>query len=347
MNPTIVILTALSVELDAVLAYMPDAVLERHPDTGTEYYVQALSIPGIGLATVVVGRTNQTNVNSAAETERAIQRYRPRYLFYVGVAGGLKDVKVGDIVIGDDVIGLERAKIKERTFIRPQFGASSYELARSAYAYANSAVWNEKAWSLVDPAFQSVIRTYLGTIVSGEKVMANTEDVSFETIRTHASHALAIEMEGLGFLNTIRAYPQISSLLLRSISDLIDDKGESDSKGSQPYASKNIAAFLFGFLSSLTSEASSIYEDKSLRDKLFEVVAKIYPRGLDDNGIWQRAGGDLSLVALSSTGKAQWITALRLIEQGGGGNIRFEKLVAEMLVDYPGNNALMGILKSL
>lgn len=247
-NNCILVLTALSIERDAVIGHLTDVKLEKHPEVGTDYHRWFYATPS-GNINVVVGRTDQTNTNAAMETERALQYYKPSHAFFVGVAGGLKDVKVGDIVIGSDVIGYERGKAEEGIFKpRPQFGASSYDLERAANSFAISSSWKTISTSLVDARFAPEISVLAGTIASGEKVDASYKSDLHKHIKENANHALAIEMEGLGFLTVCWTRPSVKSLLLRGISDLVNDKGEMDGKGSQPYASQNVAAFLFGLI---------------------------------------------------------------------------------------------------
>lgn len=165
----ILVLTALSIERDAVISHLTDVEIEKHPEVGTDYQRGSFSGQS-GKVDVVVGRTDQTNINAAIETERALQHYRPSHAFYVGVAGGLKDVKVGDIVIGSDVIGYERGKAEEGMFKpRPQFGASSYGLERAASSFASSSLWKTISASLIDTQFASEISIFSGTIASGER----------------------------------------------------------------------------------------------------------------------------------------------------------------------------------
>ena len=129
----------------------------------------------------------------------------------------------------------------------------------------------------------------------------------------------------------------IKSLIIRGISDLVDGKNLADKEGSQQYAANNAAEFLFGLLDYL--DISQETKRTSLRQKLFEITTKLYPEGLKDKGLWLRAGGDLSVVHLNTTGKAQWIEALRLIENGGGGEIDFETIIREMKIDFPRNES--------
>ncbi|MGN7722274.1 5'-methylthioadenosine/S-adenosylhomocysteine nucleosidase family protein [Chitinophaga sp. 22620] len=345
MSSTIIILTAIPEEQDAVLNCLKDYEGTKHHETGTQYYTGLLPV-GSGQVKVVVGKTNQTNVQAATETERAIALFRPSHIFYLGVAGGLKDVKVGDIVIGDKVIGYERGKAETEYKPRYEFAASSYDLEQAAFAFSQSPAWKNIASSLLNMTFHDEIKTYSGVIASGEKVLASEQATALQLIKKDISHALAVEMEGLGFLSSCRAHPEVKTLLIRGISDLINDKGEMDNKGSQPYAAQNAAAFLFGLLSNLSHQLLLPLTSQGMRERIFEIACKLYPRGLEDKGIWERAGGDLSVVMLQTQGKAQWISALRLVENGGGGDVSFPSLLQQMASDAPGNQAIAHLLNA-
>ena len=275
-------------------------------------------------------------MNAAIETERAIAHFEPEYVFFAGVAGGLKDVEVGDIVIGRDVYGFERGKAEHSNFKpRPQFGASSYSLERLAGQYAKSIAWNQRVESLLNSDFAPAIRTFTGTIASGEKVDASVDSDLHKFLKQNASHALGIEMEGLGFLEVCRMRPLVKTLLLRGISDLVDGKSHMDGKGSQSYASANVAAFLFGLLEQL--DFSDTTTKPNQEQKLLEIMCKLYPGGLRDNQIWHAAGGDLSLINLGQSGKGQWVEAIRTLKLGGGGNVSTDSLIKAVAEEF-GNN---------
>jgi adenosylhomocysteine nucleosidase len=343
MKP-ILVLTALEVERSAVQHHLFNLQTIYHPATGTDYNKGLFTITGKGAVDVIVGRTDQTNVNAALETERALELFQPEYVFFVGVAGGLKDVKVGDIVIGTNVIGYERGKAEEGNFKpRPQFGASSYALERFSSSFAASEDWKKTAAALNNQQFGTEIKVLTGTIASGEKVDAAHKSSLHQYLKQQASHALAIEMEGLGFLEVCRTRPAVKSLLLRGISDLVQDKEGMDSKGSQPYASQNVSAFLFGILArlDLTPQADDV------RAQMIEIMSKLYPEGLRDNGIWLQAGGNLSLINLNQSGKAQWVEASRMLFQGGGGNITPRSLVQAVAGDFQNTKDVQTLLQQL
>lgn len=337
----IVILTALEQKERQILTKLlqnPSTI--RHPESGTDYYV--------GLYNnfeIFVGRTDQTNVNAALETERAVTFIKPKFIFFVGVAGGMKDVKVGDVVIGQDVIGYERGKSEAENGTeifksRSKFGASSYKLERTATNFSVSEEWS----ALKSQMNLTNVQVFTGTIASGEQVIASKGSELFNFLKQNCSHALAAEMEGLGFLEACRQYPHVQSLLIRGVSDLIDGKEESDEKGSQEDAMKNAGAFLFGILgSNLLHQAeerlSHFYQD------LLEVMCRLYPEGVKMNRVWQRAKGDLSLLVLNTNGFSQWFDAIEWLENGGGGAITTESLLQVVKQDFP-HNQFVQLLKS-
>lgn len=189
--------------------------------------------------------------------------------------------------------------------------------------------------------FHDTIKVLTGTIASGEKVDASYESDLHKHIVQNASHALAIEMEGLGFLEVCRSRPQVKSLLLRGISDLVQNKESIDRKGSQPYASKNVSAFLFGLIDTIDFEIQTLTTPSA---KLTEIMCKLYPIGLRDNGIWTNAGGDLSLINVNQSGKAQWVEAIRVLFNGGGGNITPKSLLLAVKEDFSYNKDVQTLL---
>lgn len=342
MIKPILILTVLEIERIAIEQYLKSIEQVTHPATGTDYNKGSYSCNGATLE-VIVARTDQTNLNAAIETERAIAHFNPEYVFFAGVAGGLKDVRVGDIVIGRDVYGYERGKAQGNNFKpRPQFGSSTYELERLAGQYAKSEAWKQTTEKLLNTEFAPIIGTFTGTIASGEKVNSSIDSDLHHFLKQNASHALAIEMEGLGFLEVCRMRPIVKTLLLRGISDLVEDKGQMDCKGTQPYASANVAAFLFGLLEQLDFPEATT--ERTREQKLVEIMCKLYPGGLRDNQIWIAAGGNLSLVNIGQSGKGQWVEAIRTVRLGGGGNITIDSLVKAVAEEYADNKDVKELL---
>lgn len=74
---------------------------------------------------------------------------------------------------------------------------------------------------------------------------------------------------------------------------------------------------------------------------LEQTLVDLFPAGPADQDIWLRAGGDLSRLKFSGTGRSQWFSALRILGQGGGGaGISRESLIDAALDEFPNHRDL-------
>ena len=324
----ILIQTALSLEFEAVKTFLSNPQVERHPSTGSIYN------KGIYKENeVLIVETGAGNVRSADETGRAIEFYKPDFVFFVGVAGGLKDVKIGDVVASSKVIGFEMGK--DDTEFKPRLDTipSSYILEQIAKHVKRKNKWKE----LIKVEKNDEPEAFVQPIAAGEKVISSNKSLAFSYLKKYCSDAVAVDMEGNGFLLAARPY-HAHAIEVRGISDLIENKAEADSEGSQPRAAANAAAFCFEMINEIKTETVKYLDTDSLefRKKLVNELVSLYPQGPEQDDIWKRAGGDVSILVNSANRKSQWFNAIEKIYLGGGGKaITMNSLINEVKDDYP------------
>ena len=126
--PKAVVLTALEVEHRAVLAHLTNLREETHSQ-GTVYECGTFEANGRtwDVALVQIGMGNPP---AAFEAERAISFLAADVALFVGVAGGLKDVALGDVVAASKVYGYEFGKAGEHFQQRPEVGRSTYRMVK-------------------------------------------------------------------------------------------------------------------------------------------------------------------------------------------------------------------------
>jgi nucleoside phosphorylase len=241
---TAVILTALAVEQAAVLAHL-QGVREVVHEAGTVYLVGdfASRTTDWTVATALIGAGN---AGAAFEAERAVQQFDPEVTFFVGVAGGIKDVALGDVVAATDVYGYHSGKAGETFTPRADVGKSSYALVQRAQAEAQSGDWLARRRDA-----EGAPAVAVAPIAAGEQVVGSTRSETYAFICAHYDRAVAVEMEGRGFLTALHANQKVGALVVRGISDLLDAKAASDEEGWQERASANAAAFAFAVLGNL------------------------------------------------------------------------------------------------
>lgn len=241
---TAIILTALPVEAGCVLRHLSE--VKREFVRGTVFHVGRFSGER-GDWRVAVAELGAGNVPAAVAVERAAHRFAPDAALFVGVAGGIKDVTVGDVVVATKVYGYESGKVEDGGFRpRPALGRSSESLVQWARTLAHADDWRDR---LRDRSRSGGRRIVMGPIAAGEKVVASVTSGLSRFLAEHYGDALAVEMEGYGFLEGLALVEEVRGLVIRGISDRLEGKSESDAAGGQELAADGAAAVAFELLS--------------------------------------------------------------------------------------------------
>jgi nucleoside phosphorylase len=235
-----IIFTALPLESEAVCKHLFNVGDEQH-SKGNIYQVGAFSASQHSRIVAVV-EVGKGNVEAAAGVERAITHFNPDLALLVGVAGGVKDVNLRDVVVADKVYQYESGKAANVFEPRPKAENPDDVLVQRAKAEARRSDWKKRLPDSVPSA-----HVHFGPIASGEMVVASRDSEVFSRISFLYGDALAVDMESYGFLKTARKN-HVSALVVRGISDQIDNKSEADRAGSQEIAAQIASAFAFQVL---------------------------------------------------------------------------------------------------
>lgn len=262
-NYRAVIVTALPVEYKAVRAHLTNLTEDEHPEG--DVYERGLFHVGEHTWEVGIVEMGMGNPNAAQKTERAIAHFKPDAVLFVGVAGGIKDATIGDVVVATKVYGYHFGKAADDFKTRPEVGLPQHRILERARAESRKPDWLTRLSTTPDQA----PRVFLGAIAAGEQVVTSTQSESYKLIRNAYNDALAVEMESYGFLKAAQAYTGLEALAVRGISDLLEGKAEADQGGSQERASRHAAAFAFEVLAKLT------LPEKTVRTEIREVIREV------------------------------------------------------------------------
>lgn len=225
-QPTVLVLTALPFEYAAIRAHVEERRELVHPD-GTR--VERGQLPSTSWQ-VALAELGMGAERAAALTTQLINWLHPEAVFFVGVAGSLKDdIGIGDVVVGTQVYEIHGGKQTPEGFlVRPKALPGSHALEQAA----RSAVRD-----------MPDVSAHFMPIATGDVVLADAESEIASFIRRSYNDAGAIEMEGSGAAHAAHLNGQLHALVIRGISDRANAKKHlADASGSQKRAAEQAAA---------------------------------------------------------------------------------------------------------
>ena len=132
---------------------------------------------------------------------------------------------------------------------RPDVGQSAHALVQRARAMRKRNEWRVR----LTPAHQKIKSTlFVEPIAAGGKVVASKRSETARLLKRLYSDAVAVEMEGRGFLEAAHVGSTVA-IVIRGISDLLSKKASADKAGWQRKAAAMAAAVAFEMLSKLRS----------------------------------------------------------------------------------------------
>lgn len=237
-----VILTALDEEHAAVVRAMGNCEARqwrgRALRAGTVGELEVLAFPMGGMG----------NPGAAEAATAAISVWNPAYVILTGIAGGIHgagtDLRLGDVLVADQVVGYESAKLHAGgTERRYQVLQPHWELLQAARGV------DPRDWSMSIAAARPdghggrvIPRAFFGPVLSGAKVVADENATT--GLREAWPKALGVEMEALGA--ALASYRGGAGFLMaKAVSDFADAAKDDDWHA---YAAESAARFVVALL---------------------------------------------------------------------------------------------------
>lgn len=245
---TVVVLTALDLEYDAVRNRLSN--LHRHPHgKGTRFEVG--TIPGT-THRVALGLSDKGNHKAAAMTERALTEFDPMAVLFIGVAGGLWNVSLGDVVIASKIYAYHGGTSEDDGLkARPEAWQLDHGLSQLAHQLKRDNQW---VADIRRPASGTAPTAHVAPIAAGEIVQNSSTSPEMIWLHRHYNDARAVEMEAAG----VAQAGQLSGVpvaVVRGISDHADGtKATASDAAWQPVAADHAAAFGVLLASELAAE---------------------------------------------------------------------------------------------
>jgi nucleoside phosphorylase len=193
--------------------------------------------------TVALAMSPRAGTNAAVvATKNTLQAFDPRCILVVGIAGGLRDLRVGDVVVADRICAYEYGKVDDGRFQPRADLDSPTDAALTSAASTLAARHPDWFRQLDEPAELKRLspKIVIGNVASGDKVVDDPTDSFFASIMSSRPKVIAVEMEGAGAAAAIQDAREtqraVSFGMIRGISDLPQPAGSR--RGRNPRVSK-------------------------------------------------------------------------------------------------------------
>jgi 8-oxo-dGTP diphosphatase len=244
---TIVILTAMNLEYDAIRARLSGLTAQTH-SMGTRFEVGHLG-DGCRVALAITGKGNHS---AAVLAERATAEFAPAAVIFVGVAGALQPhLDLGDVVVATHVYAYHGATSQDDGITaRPRTWELSHRVHQIASHLDRTGDWAGQLSVGSPPP-----RVHFGPVAAGEIAHYSATSDARLWLREHYGDAVAVEMEAAGVAQAGHLNDALPTVMVRGISDCADEsKSATDDAGWQPRAVANAAAFATALAAVLAAE---------------------------------------------------------------------------------------------
>jgi len=229
MSPhRVLIVPALVSEAKAILSFFEDVGVKSTPSgltytTGKRkvFYPELKHKPHANWIYLIAPPTEAGNLQASRVVSQLIPECKPNLVALIGCAGGFPGkIDQYDVVVATHVHYIANTKISSRIEVRPLQEWCSRIFVDHCKNVQLLDAWHQY---LVPDAPNAPISVLFEPIVSGETVLANSNCEYYRAATEASPKAVAIEMEGYGFLSACRDN-NVDAVIIRGISDTLDDK---------------------------------------------------------------------------------------------------------------------------
>ena len=176
--------------------------------------------------TAVLAMSPRPGSNAAViVTKNTLQTFDPRCVLVVGIAGGLGEVQLGDVVVADRICAYEYGKIGPEFYPRDDLDSPT---DASIFSAAKTLAGRHPSWfselEHSDETRHRTPRIVVGHVASGDKVVDDPTSEFFVNVVRSRPNVLAIEMEGAGAATAVQDVRDMQRGaifgMIRGISDL-------------------------------------------------------------------------------------------------------------------------------
>jgi nucleoside phosphorylase len=235
--PTAVLCTPIDVEREAVLGLLRGRSIADRERNGVLYRTTEYEARD-GCWNLALAMGGRGNAPAAAAVEHAVAAWRPQILVVCGVAGGLRNSRIGDVVAATKVYGYESGQDTDEGWLpRPESAPVSFAMHQMAMLVSEKGEWTEPLGSAAPP------RVFHRPIASGSNVVTGSESETAQRIARYSGDAQCVDTESYGAMVAAARHSSVAAIVVRGVSDLLQGKDKEKDLHDQPRAARNATVF--------------------------------------------------------------------------------------------------------
>ena len=240
----VAILCPIRLEFDTVRKHLKNTISVEDENYGFSFDVGSIQCENRAWRVALI-ETGPKVGNMQVKTNNVILALRPKFIFLVGIAAGFKDARIGDVVVGEKAYGYESGKETKDGF-KPRVDSDRPSPKLFSLACRLARDFDRK---------NNTHKLIIGPIASGDKLLATHDSHTVQLIHKHYENTQAVEMEAIGFYKAATQFLEdgVQFLIIRGISDLMNEKEKTDTDGSREIAAARAVEFLLYILEHLPS----------------------------------------------------------------------------------------------